>query len=287
MIPSEIKRKLITQLGNALNTTVTLTGATLLTGGCINNAVKLNTDKGVFFVKWNTNAKANMFQSEYRGLKVLKDTNTICIPNVLCFNEEFLILEFIDASTPDSVFWENFGRKLALMHQQTHPKFGLEFDNYIGSLQQSNEQNKNWDDFFIQKRLQVQLSIGDFTANILSDFDKLFQKIPNIFPVEKTALLHGDLWSGNFLVKDGDTPILIDPAIYYGNREMDIAMSKLFGGFNSDFYFAYNESYPLENGWEERIQICNLYPLLVHVNLFGGGIYQSSEKYFVLLCRLG
>ena len=164
------------------------------------------------------------------------------------------------------------------MHQQTHPKFGLEFDNYIGSLQQSNEQNKNWDDFFIQKRLQAQLSIGDFTANILSDFDKLFQKIPNIFPAEKTALLHGDLWSGNFLAKGGDTPTLIDPAIYYGNREMDIAMSKLFGGFNSDFYFAYNESYPLENGWEERIQICNLYPLLVHVNLFGGGYINQVKN---------
>ena len=278
MIPAEIKRKLITQLGNALNTTVTFTEATLLTGGCINNAVKLNTDKGLFFVKWNTNAKANMFQSEYRGLKVLKDTNTICIPDVFGFDEKFLILEYISPSNPDNSFWENFGRKLALMHQQTHPKFGLEFDNYIGSLQQSNEQNKNWDDFFIQKRLQAQLSIGDFTANILSDFDKLFQKIPNIFPVEKSALLHGDLWSGNFLAKGGDIPVLIDPAIYYGNREMDIAMSKLFGGFNSDFYFAYNESYPLENGWEERIQICNLYPLLVHVNLFGGAYINQVKN---------
>ena len=278
MIPAEIKRKLITQLGNALNTTVTFTEATLLTGGCINNAVKLNTDKGIFFVKWNTNAKANMFQSEYRGLKVLKDTNTICIPDVFGFDENFLILEFIPPSNPDNAFWENFGRKLALMHQQTHPKFGLEFDNYIGSLHQNNEQNKNWDDFFIQKRLQAQLSIGDFTANILSDFDKLFQKIPNIFPVEKSALLHGDLWSGNFLAKGGDIPVLIDPAIYYGNREMDIAMSKLFGGFNSKFYASYNEVFPLENGWEERIQICNLYPLLVHVNLFGGGYINQVKN---------
>jgi len=278
MIPSEIKRKLITQLGNALNTTVTLTGATLLTGGCINNAVKLNTDKGIFFVKWNTNAKANMFQSESRGLKVLKDTNTICIPNVLCFDEDFLILEFIPPSNPDNAFWENFGRKLALMHQKTHPKFGLNFDNYIGSLAQTNTKMDDWVSFFIQKRLQTQLSIGDFTANIKSDFEKLFQKIPNIFPVEKAALLHGDLWSGNFLVKGGDTPVLIDPAIYYGNREMDIAMSKLFGGFNSDFYFAYNESYPLENGWEERIQICNLYPLLVHVNLFGGAYINQVKN---------
>ncbi|HJN63452.1 MAG: fructosamine kinase family protein [Flavobacteriales bacterium] len=277
MIPSEIKRSIITQLGDALNTTITVNGESSIVGGCINNAIKINTNKGDFFVKWNTNSKANMFQSEYHGLKVLKDTNTIRIPNVLCFDDDFLILEFIPPSNPNNAFWEVFGQKLALMHKQTHSKFGLDFDNYIGSLHLDNTQNKNWTEFFIQNRLQAQLSIGNFSGTLLSDFDKLFQKLPNLFPNERPALLHGDLWSGNFLAKNGDTPMLIDPAIYYGNREMDIAMSKLFGGFNSDFYFAYNESHPLENGWEERIQICNLYPLLVHVNLFGGS-YRNQVK---------
>ena len=278
MIPSEIKRRIITQLGNALNTTITVNGESSIVGGCINNAIKINTNKGDFFVKWNTNSKANMFQSEYNGLKVLKDTNTIRIPNVLCFDDDFLILEFIPPSNPNNAFWEVFGQKLALMHKQTHSKFGLDFDNYIGSLYQDNTQNKNWTEFFIQNRLQAQLSIGNFSGTLLSDFDKLFQKLPNLFPNEKPALLHGDLWSGNFLAKNGDAPMLIDPAIYYGNREMDIAMSKLFGGFNSDFYFAYNESHPLENGWEERIQICNLYPLLVHVNLFGGAYINQVKN---------
>ncbi len=278
MIPSEIKRRIITQLGNALNTTITVNEESSIVGGCINNAIKINTNKGDFFVKWNTNSKANMFQSEYNGLKVLKDTNTIRIPNVLCFDDDFLILEFIPPSNPNNAFWEVFGQKLALMHKQTHSKFGLDFDNYIGSLCQDNTQNKNWTEFFIQNRLQAQLSIGNFSGTLLSDFDKLFQKLPNLFPNEKPALLHGDLWSGNFLAKNGDTPMLIDPAIYYGNREMDIAMSKLFGGFNSDFYFAYNESRPLENGWEERIQICNLYPLLVHVNLFGGAYINQVKN---------
>ena len=277
MIPSEIKRSIITQLGDALNTTITVNGESSIVGGCINNAIKINTNKGDFFVKWNTNSKANMFQSEYHGLKVLKDTNTIRIPNVLCFDDDFLILEFIPPSNPNNAFWKVFGQKLALMHKQTHSKFGLDFDNYIGSLHLDNTQNKNWTEFFIQNRLQAQLSIGNFSGTLLSDFDKLFQKLPNLFPNERPALLHGDLWSGNFLAKNGDTPMLIDPAIYYGNREMDIAMSKLFGGFNSDFYFAYNESHPLENGWEERIQICNLYPLLVHVNLFGGS-YRNQVK---------
>lgn len=278
MIPSEIKRRIITQLGNALNTTITVNGESSIVGGCINNAIKINTDKGLFFVKWNTNAKANMFQTEYNGLKVLKDTNTIRIPNVLCFDDDFLILEFIPPSNPNNAFWEVFGQKLALMHKQTHSKFGLVFDNYIGSLYQDNTQNKNWTEFFIQNRLQAQLSIGNFSGTLLSDFDKLFQKLPNLFPNEKPALLHGDLWNGNFLAKNGDTPMLIDPAIYYGNREIDIAMSKLFGGFNSDFYFAYNESHPLENGWEDRIQICNLYPLLVHVNLFGGAYINQVKN---------
>ena len=278
MIPSEIKRRIITQLGNALNTTITVNGESSIVGGCINNAIKINTNKGDFFVKWNTNSKANMFQTEYNGLKVLKDTNTIRIPNVLCFDDDFLILEFIPPSNPNNAFWEVFGQKLALMHKQTHSKFGLDFDNYIGSLYQDNTQNKNRTEFFIQNRLQAQLSIGNFSGTLLSDFDKLFQKLPNLFPNEKPALLHGDLWSGNFLAKNGDTPMLIDPAIYYGNREMDIAISKLFGGFNSDFYFAYNESHPLENGWEERIQICNLYPLLVHVNLFGGAYINQVKN---------
>lgn len=278
MIPSEIKRRIITQLGNALNTTITVNGESSIVGGCINNAIKINTNKGDFFVKWNTNSKANMFQTEYNGLKVLKDTNTIRIPNVLCFDDDFLILEFIPPSNPNNAFWEVFGQKLALMHKQTHSKFGLDFDNYIGSLYQDNTQNKNWTEFFIQNRLQAQLSIGNFSGTLLSDFDKLFQKLPNLFPNEKPALLHGDLWNGNFLAKNGDTPMLIDPAIYYGNREIDIAMSKLFGGFNSDFYFAYNESHPLENGWEDRIQICNLYPLLVHVNLFGGAYINQVKN---------
>ena len=278
MIPSEIKRRIITQLGNALNTTITVNGESSIVGGCINNAIKINTNKGDFFVKWNTNSKANMFQTEYNGLKVLKDTNTIRIPNVLCFDDDFLIIEFIPPSNPNNAFWEVFGQKLALMHKQTHSKFGLDFDNYIGSLYQDNTQNKNWTEFFIQNRLQAQLSIGNFSGTLLSDFDKLFQKLPNLFPNEKPALLHGDLWNGNFLAKNGDTPMLIDPAIYYGNREIDIAMSKLFGGFNSDFYFAYNESHPLENGWEERIQICNLYPLLVHVNLFGGAYINQVKN---------
>ena len=163
------------------------------------------------------------------------------------------------------------------MHKQTDEKFGLDFDNYIGTLPQNNTQDKNWVDFFIRNRLLAQLDVGNYSLSVRQDFEKLFKKLPDLFPNEKPAILHGDLWSGNFLVKDRETPVLIDPAIYFGNREMDIAMCKLFGGFHADFYASYNEEFPLESDWEERINLCNLYPLLVHVNLFGGG-YLNQVK---------
>lgn len=248
-----------------------------VSGGCINTAIKLETNKGDFFAKYNTNAKSNMFQREHDGLKILKNIAAVCIPDIIAFENNFLILKFIPSSNPDACFWKTFGNTLAKMHKQTDSKFGLDFNNYIGHLPQSNVQNKNWVAFFIQNRLIAQLNMGNYSPSVKSDFEKLFEKLPNIFPADPPALLHGDLWSGNFLVKDKKTPVLIDPAIYFGNREMDIAMSKLFGGFHADFYASYNEEFPLLNGWQERVPLCNLYPLLVHVNLFGGG-YLNQVK---------
>ena len=140
-----------------------------------------------------------------------------------------------------------------------------------------NTKKENWIDFFVQNRLLAQLNIGGFSSSIKNDFEKLFDKLPDLIPQEKPSLIHGDLWGGNFLVKEHTLPVLIDPAIYFGNREMDIAMSKLFGRFNTNFYTSYNEVFPLEKGWEERVNLCNLYPLLVHVNLFGGG-YLNQVK---------
>ncbi len=277
MISAQIKRSLELCLKAKVHPKIIVEKCFPVSGGCINNAIKLETNKGDFFAKCNTNAKSDMFQIEHDGLKILKDTNAICIPDMIAFENNFLILEFIPSSNPAACFWENFGRNLAKMHQQTDEKFGLDFDNYIGSLPQSNTQYKNWVDFFIQNRLLAQLDMGNYSPSVKQDFEKLFAKLPNIFPANPPSLLHGDLWSGNFLVKDKETPVLIDPAIYFGNREMDIAMCKLFGGFHTDFYASYNEEFPLESDWEERINLCNLYPLLVHVNLFGGG-YLNQVK---------
>ena len=277
MIPSQIKSNLALCIKEKVHPQIIIYKWTPISGGCINNAIKLQTNKGVFFAKWNPRAKSNMFKAEYKGLKSLQETNSIYIPEIIAFEKDFLLLEFVYPSNPDDHFWENFGRNLAKMHTPLEGKFGLDYNNYIGSLKQLNTKKESWVDFFIQNRLISQLKVGDFSSSVKNDFEKLFIKLPHLFPDERPSIIHGDLWGGNFLVKEHSIPVLIDPAIYFGNREMDIAMSILFGGFHADLYTSYNEVFPLENGWEERVSLCNLYPLLVHVNLFGGG-YLNQVK---------
>ncbi|MFZ1692867.1 MAG: fructosamine kinase family protein, partial [Flavobacteriales bacterium] len=154
-------------------------------------------------------------------------------------------------------------------------------DNYIGSLKQVNTPAADWPSFFIHQRLEPQLRMARdakrVEAGMAFRFERLFAKLDQLITVEPPALLHGDLWSGNFICDANAQPVLIDPAVYYGHREMDIAMTKLFGGFDSGFYAAYNDAWPMERGWEERMDLCNLYPLLVHVNLFGGGYAAQVE----------
>jgi fructosamine-3-kinase len=160
--------------------------------------------------------------------------------------------------------------------------FGLDSDNYIASLHQKNHQTDNWADFFIEQRLEPMLGMAYFDKLIPLDFLKKFQtiytKMNSLFPKEKPALLHGDLWSGNVICDQNGKPCLIDPAIYYGHREMDLAFSRLFGGFDSRFYEAYESILPLEPDFESRIGIYNLYPLLVHLNLFGTAYLPGIEK---------
>ena len=149
-------------------------------------------------------------------------------------------------------------------------------------MYQQNNSHTNWTDFFIQERLQIQIKLArdhhQIESTTISKFEKLYHRLDDIFPKEQPALLHGDLWSGNFMVDEKGAPVIMDPAVYYGHREMDIAMTKLFGGFDNQFYDAYNAHFQLEKGWKSRIDICNLYPLLVHVNLFGGSYLQQVKN---------
>jgi protein-ribulosamine 3-kinase len=247
-------------------------------GGCINHGGKLATSAGAFFLKWNDRSQfPSMLETEARGLKLLATSQTLRIPEVILVGEsgafQLLLLEFIEASQKHADYWKQFGADLARLHQHSSEDFGLDHNNYIGSIAQGNQPCKNWIDFFVNYRLKTQLNLAlknkMVDADTLNKFEKLYTKLPELLPIEKSSLLHGDLWNGNLITDEKGLPALIDPAVYYGNREMDLAMTSLFGGFNSTFMDSYSQVFPLVPGFEKRRDIYNLYPLLVHSNLFG------------------
>lgn len=190
-------------------------------------------------------------------------------------DEQFLLMEWIEQGGTSSEMQYDLGRQLAQLHTESSDFFGLEYDNYIGSLSQSNRQCNNWTDFFITERIEPLLALALdknlISTSLIPHFRRLYKVLPSLYPAEKPSFLHGDLWSGNIMASNSGQPILIDPAVYFGHREMDIAMTGLFGGFTSDFYAGYEDGFPLEKGWQHRLDFWNLYPLLVHLNLFGTG----------------
>lgn len=255
-------------------------------GGSINESFTITTQKERFFIKINSASEfPMMFEREKAGLELLRVSTALKVPFIHLLGEHdglsFLLMENIEPAAPKPNFWEDFGRGLAQLHQNTQEQFGLNYDNYIGSLIQKNSKKKDWLSFFIENRLHYQAKLafekGLVKKSLLQDLEQLYLKLDAIFPKEPPALCHGDLWSGNFMVGKNGEPVIMDPAIYFGHREMDLAMMHLFGGFNRKLYDAYHEVYPLTSGWENRIEVCNLYPLLVHVNLFGEG-YVSRVK---------
>ncbi|GAB4132992.1 MAG: fructosamine kinase family protein [Raineya sp.] len=246
-----------------------------VSGGNINNAAKLATSEGVFFLKWNENAPDDAFELEAKGLEILQKKG-MDTPYVLAYGKRqgknFLLLEYHQGLEKPK-YWAKLGRNLARMHQEKQDFFGLEYDNYLGTLTQTNQPEQDGIKFFIEKRLKVQAGLAFYNGLIeqhtLDSLQKLYEKLPDILPQELPALLHGDLWSGNVIVSNAGLPMLIDPAIYYGLREAEIAFTKLFGSFDEDFYESYQYYYPLLPDFEKRVPIYNLYPLLVHLNLFG------------------
>lgn len=256
-------------------------------GGSINTAHCIETYDHLYFLKYN-NAKAHpqMFSSEFKGLKLLEQSNSLRIPQPLFYYEgdsySFLLMEYIEQKTQVLDFWEKFAQQLSLMHQVSNESFGLDFDNYMGSLPQSNQQHQTFPQFFINQRLIPQIKkardLGFLTKNQVQQSERLFLALPSIFPTEKPALVHGDLWSGNFMNDEKGSPVIMDPAVYFGHREVDIAMSTMFGGFSSAFYEAYHADFPMERKWESRLPYYNLYPILIHINLFGFSYLDSFQK---------
>ena len=256
-------------------------------GGDINQARRLKTSKGDFFLKLNLVSKARkMFEVEQKGLELLAAAKTIRVPSVIAVISDGknagLLMEYIETGYRADGFWEKFGTALATLHRESTKQYGLDHDNFIGSLPQSNGAHDTWSEFYIYERLLPQIEIamadGKMTAHDLKSFKGLFKKLPEICPEDVPSLTHGDLWSGNFLVSSESEPVLIDPAVSYAHREMDLAMSRLFGGFDRSFYRAYEGAWPLEPGFEKRLPIYQLYYLMVHVNLFGGGYVRSTRN---------
>lgn len=250
-----------------------------ISGGSINQChkVSLPDKRSVFLKSNNADMYPDMFEKEAKGLALIASTKTIKTPTILGTethrNTSILLLEFIESTNPTTDFFEELGHQLAALHQNTAPEFGLNHSNYMGSLTQENTFSKSYVHFFIHHRLipQVKLAINRKLLNStdLNYFELLYNNLENILPKEQPSLVHGDLWSGNYMCGNGLQPVLIDPAIHFGHREADLAMTTLFGGFSNHFYKAYENVFPLVPGFDNRKDIYNLYPLLVHLNLFG------------------
>ncbi len=256
-----------------------------ISGGDISRAYLLETESERFFCKVNHADHADaLFLAEKKALEAIARTKTIAVPKVvLCEGLDkggFLVLEYIEPKRASPKEMEQFGHQLAQFHQKSAANtFGWEADNYIGSLPQSNKENADWAKFYVVERLLPQLKLASRERRLQNDEipseQRLLEICHTLFPDVKPSLLHGDLWSGNYVVSQEGLPYLIDPATYYGHHEVDIAMTRLFGGFGVPFYDAYAEHFPKTDGEKERNDIYQLYYLLVHLNLFGKSYYQN------------
>lgn len=256
-------------------------------GGCINDACRIDAGNRSFFCKVNSATKfPQMLQAEKEGLELIGGQNIIRVPAVIaCFESggwQVLLLEWMDEEHPTNEFWKKFGEQLAALHQISGDFFGLAGDNYMGNIPQSNRPAAGWVEFFVGQRVEPLVrkatSLDLLEVRHRAQFDRLYGKLPRIFPEGSgPALLHGDLWSGNFMCGKGGIPVLIDTAVYFGNASMDLGMTQLFGGFSPLFYEAYRYHTPFPPGYQDQWEVSNLYPLLIHLILFGASYRTSIE----------
>lgn len=245
-----------------------------LAGGSINQVYLLATSEGKKVLKVNSADKfPGMFAAEKEGLRTLRQAEAFDVPEVYDCGQlgekAFLLLEYKKEGSQKRHFWQVFGEQLSQLHKPPAETFGFSSSNYIGSLPQYNEHRETAADFYVNQRLEPQVKMASERGFALGDLSRFYRNISEEIPEEPPALLHGDLWSGNYLVNEKGQPCLIDPAVCFGPREMDLAMMKLFGGFPEEVFKTYNSAFPLQKGWEQRIPLWQLYYLLVHLNIFG------------------
>lgn len=258
-----------------------------VSGGCINAAFILEGENKSYFIKLNQRTLLSMFEAEYAGLAEMAQTGTVKVPQPIVYgvfaDKAFLVLEMISLASGNSQSDKQLGHQLAALHKTRQPSFGWHQNNTIGSTDQINESSENWISFWRNNRLNFQLALAQkngFGGRLIQSTEKLSDSLDTFFSNYKPhpSLLHGDLWSGNAAVTNQGQPVIYDPACYYGDRETDIAMTELFGGFGPGFYAAYNESYPLDSDYRIRKTLYNLYHILNHLNLFGTGYLQQAQN---------
>jgi fructosamine-3-kinase len=257
---------------------------TSVSGGCINRGERISDRDRTFFVKLNQANQLDMFEAEALGLKQMREANAIRVPQPICWGiadqSAYLVLEWLDLGRGTANAWAEMGRQLARLHQfRKATAFGWERDNTIGSTPQINAWTSDWAIFFANHRIGYQLQLATSRGSFPQG-QALVEAIPDLLsnhhPVP--SLVHGDLWSGNAAVLSSGEPAIFDPATYWGDREVDIAMTELFGGFPTDFYRGYQTVFPLDPGYETRKPLYNLYHILNHFNLFGGSYGGQANR---------
>lgn len=261
--------------------------ARAVSGGDISSAYRIDTVKKKYFLKVNNASFAmDMFRAEQKGLQAIEKTKTIAVPHVFLVDaiegQAFLLMDYVESKRPDTSDYQRLGNQLAQLHQHSQADYGFLSDNFIGSLPQQNNRHINWSAFYWSERIlpQLQLAIKArlIQTNMIPEETKAITLFREISGDVKPSLLHGDLWGGNYLIATDGTPYLIDPAVYFGHSMVDIAMSRLFGGFGSGFYDAYHEIIPKSTHYDAQIELYQLYYLLVHLNLFGISYYSSVSS---------
>ncbi|WP_404787762.1 fructosamine kinase family protein [Altericista sp. CCNU0014] len=262
-------------------------------GGSINQAFCIDDkdSRQQYFVKLNQASQVDMFEAEALGLQELAEARSVRIPQVVCWGaaegSSYIVLEWIESGRGSASGWMNLGRQLALQHRTTSAKgFGWDRNNTIGSTPQPNPWTRDWAAFFTEHRIDYQLQLARERGTHFPQLKRLFAALPKLLGHAPAAsLVHGDLWSGNVGFSVLGEPIIFDPAVYWGDREVDLAMTELFGGFPYGFYEGYREVWPLEPGYAERKVVYNLYHILNHFNLFGGGYRLQAEQMIQQIIR--
>lgn len=255
-----------------------------VSGGCINQGYQVSSQDRAYFVKLNNASQEEMFAAEALGLQQMFATQTITVPQPICWgtagNSSYIVLQWLDLGAANNQSWTVMGHQLAAMHRiGTNKNFGWPRNNTIGSTPQINTWSDNWADFFAEQRIGYQLKLAQRRGGSFAETHRVVEAVRERLATWQPlpSLVHGDLWSGNAAISRDGTPIILDPATYYGDRETDLAMTELFGGFPTAFYNGYNEAWELDSGYQNRKSIYNLYHVLNHFNLFGGGYANQAQ----------